>query len=178
MIYWIQAGSHWGETMTEVNFENFVSTNIRVFYSIAKESYAEMVTQVNANRRPKPNGEIGWIISYDPERKSFKSALITIAFCSTFLESLLHQLIVSRKGLKVCKENDSKTYEEKLKILDCNDQAIIYSSGRLRSVRKEIVHEKAHLNQNNFRVAQDEATMAIEFIDKVIEYFRLENLKE
>jgi hypothetical protein len=164
--------------MTEINSESFGSTNIRIFYSIAKESYEEMVMEVNSNRRSKPNGENGWIISYDPERKCFKNALITIIFCSIFLESLLHQLIVNRKGLKICKDNDNKTYEEKLKILDCEDQEIIDLSGRLRSVRKEIVHEKAYFNQKKFCVAQDEATMAIEFIDKLIEYFEIENFKE
>lgn len=164
--------------MTEKNSDKFAPTNIRVFYNIAKESYLEMVDQVNANKRPKTNGEMGWIISFDPERKSLKNALITIVFCSVFLEALLHLLMVSRKGLKVSQDNDRKTYKDKLKILECDNQEMLNLSERLRIARKEIVHEKAYDNQNTFLNAQDEATIAIEFIDKVIEYFGIEELKE
>lgn len=104
--------------MIEPNQSDFVHTNVRVFYKIAQESYAAMNKFLNMYRRPKPNGEPGYINTLDPDQKSFKHAFITIIFCSVFLESILHLLIVKQKGLKVFDEYDFNPYKDKLQLLE------------------------------------------------------------
>jgi len=69
------------------------------------------------SRIPKPNGEPGWIITYDPEQRSFKNAFITIVFCGVFLEAMLHLLIVERKGFDIFNKYDRKSYKDKLQLL-------------------------------------------------------------
>ncbi len=152
----------------------FVQTSVHIYYGIAKESYVAMNEHLNAGRKPKGNDEPGYILTYDPERKSFKNALITIVFSGVFLESVLHLLIVKRKGLDVFNKYDRKySYEDKLKLLDCNDESIIDLCKRFKGARREIVHEKAHIDQNSILVAQNEAEIAIKLIDKVIDHFNL-----
>ena len=154
---------------------NFVHTNIRVFYHIAHEAFRAMDKDLNSSRRPKPHGEPGWIITYDPNQKSFKNAFITIVFCGVFLESLIHLLIVERKGLDIFKKYDRKPYtlKDKLQLLGCNDQSILDDSTKYRDTRNKVVHEKAYLDINNSSVAQKEATFAMELIKKIVAHFNL-----
>ena len=160
--------------MREDNPTSIVHTNVRVFYKIAQESYEAMNRDLDSSRRRKPNGKPGYIITFDPEQKSSKSALITVVFCGVFLESLLHILIVQKHGLKVFKKHDVKSpYEEKLELLGCSDQSIADLCKEYRRARREAVHEKAYANNNYFPVAQKEAKNAIELIDKVVAYFKL-----
>lgn len=161
--------------MAEEQLSSFVHTNVRVFYKIAQESYEAMKEHFNSHTRPKPNGEPGYIFTLDPEQKSFKSAFITIVFCGVFLEALLHILIVKQHGLKVFKKYDPKTYEEKLRLLGCSEPSITDLCKKYRDARREVVHEKAYLdNDYVLRVAQKEAEIAIELINKVVAYFKLE----
>jgi hypothetical protein len=84
-----------------------------------------MLKHMEAGIRPKKNGEPGCIKTPDPERKSFKAALITIVFCGVFLEALLHLLIVDKKGVEEFKKVDKKeSYEGKLSLLECKDTEI------------------------------------------------------
>ena len=160
--------------MTQSNQSNFVHTNVRVFYKIAQESYAAMNEFLEMYRRPKPNGESGYINTLDPDKKSFKNALITIVFCGVCLESVLHLLIVNRKSVDVFKEFDRKGYEDKLQLLGCNDTSIMELCKNFKAARREVVHEKAHLDHESIRAAQIEAAKAIDLVDKVFAYFKLE----
>ncbi len=151
-----------------------IFTNLMVFYKIAKEAYVSMNEDINSGRKPKPGGEPGWIITYDPDQKGFKNAFITIVFCGVCLESLLHLLIIDRKGIQSFKEYDRKPLEDKIQLLGCDDQSIIKLCKHFRKIRREIVHEKAHLDFEKCRVAQKEATKAMDLIDKVIAHFKVE----
>jgi len=161
--------------MNEEDPISLVHTNVRVFYKIAQECYKAMNDFLKMYRRPMPDGKPGYIITLDPDQKSFKNAFITIVFCGVFLESLLHLLILKHYGLDIFKKYDRKSYEEKLKLLGCSDRSIIDLCKKYRDARREVVHEKAYLDNDYFlRVAQDEAEVAIELINKVVAYFKLE----
>ena len=123
------------------------------------------------NTSPKPNGESGYIKTYDPQQKSFKNALITILFCGVCLESLLHLINVNMNGVATAKKFDREIYEKKLKILGCDNQEIIKMCTNYRASRKEIVHEKAHLDDGSLKTAQREAELAMHMLHQVIEYF-------
>ena len=69
---------------TESNQSDFVHTNVRFFYEIAKESYEVMKDEFDSHKRPKPGGEPGWILTWDPDHKSFKKAFVTIVFCGVW----------------------------------------------------------------------------------------------
>lgn len=126
--------------------EDPVFSNVRIFYAIAKESFHEMEVNEKEGKRPKPNGEPGYIITFDPNQKGFKNALVTIVFCGVCMEALLHLLIWKRLGHNECKKYDRALYEEKLRLLGCNDQALIDGCEHFRNCRREIVHEKACLD--------------------------------
>lgn len=158
----------------ENNSHSFVHTNVRVFYHIAREAYMAMGENLNSRRKAKPDDEPGWIIKYDPEQKSFKNAFVTIVFCGVFLESLLHLLIVKREGLEIFEKYDRKCYEDKLRLLRCEDESILEGCKHYREARREIVHEKAHIDNKKIRVAQKEAAFAMELIQKIVTHFNLE----
>lgn len=151
--------------------QEFVPTNIRVFYHIAREAHVAMEKESSSRKRPRPNGEPGWILTYDPEQKSFKNAFITIVFCGVFIEALFHLLIVKRKGLAVFKKYDRKPYGEKLQLLGCNDQAILGKANQYQTVRNEVIHEKAYLTMDSFRIAQKDAVLAMDLVNQVVTYF-------
>lgn len=161
--------------MAENNSNSIVHTNINVFYNIANEAYVAMNEDLNSGRKPKPGGEPGWIITYDRKQKSFKNAFITIVFCGVFLESLLHLLIVKSQGLAVFKKYDrTESYEGKLQLLGCNDQPILEKCKHYRNVRREVAHEKAHINNEKILFAQKEAAYAMDLMNEIITYFNLD----
>ena len=157
-----------------INTKNIFLTNAKVFFSIAKESFDSMEADEKRNKRPKPNGEPGHILTSDPNQRGFKNALICIVFCGTFLEALFHLLIVARFGESGYKKHDRDTYEKKLELLGCKDQVLMDACKHFRDCRKEIVHEKAHFIQNKFRIAQDEARTSMKLLESICQFFDAE----
>jgi len=96
--------------------------NIDVYFAIAVESQAEAERLENLARRPNPDG--GFIITYDPKRKSFKNSLIAITFAGIYLESLLYIVGVQKFGKYEYnkKYNRKLSYEEKLKLFGVTDE--------------------------------------------------------
>lgn len=141
-------------------------TNIHVFRAIAEEAASEARRLLGASRRPKPDGEPGWIITFDPERKSFKQALIAIAFAGMYLEALLGLAGTKRLGLQGYRKIERMTYEEKLKRLGVEDEALLTNCKRFRDARNELTHEKTY-DTRSIRVAQEECAHAIEVVELV-----------
>jgi len=160
------------------NSRNFVPTNIRVFYHIAREAYSEMNKTLKLGKKPKSCDEFGSVITYDAQQKTYKNAFITIVFCGIFLESLLHRLIVEQKGHATFIKYDYKSYKDKLELLGCEDKAILDDCIQFQGARKEVVHEKCYVYNNHFRVAQKEAAFAMGLIQKIVNYFDLEKRLE
>jgi hypothetical protein len=138
----------------------FVVTNVSTYKAIAIGAHTEMHEHINSGRRPKDDGSPGWIITFDPEQKSFKQAMISIVFTGMWLEALLHLLIVRDHGEKKFKEYDFKSYADKLRLLGCSDKPVLDAAEKFRKCRKELVHEKAYLDSGEVRRAQDEADNA------------------
>jgi phage terminase large subunit-like protein len=67
-------------------------TNVDVYFAIAEEALAESERLEKLARRPKPDGEPGVIVTYDPERKSFKNSLVAIVFAGMYLDALFYIL--------------------------------------------------------------------------------------
>ena len=144
-------------------------TNVRIFRSIADSAYKKMSEDLCAGIRPKPDGGPGVVKTFDPKQMAFKEAMISIVFSCIWLEAILHLLIVQKYERKCYKKVDRKTYEYKLRLLKCEDVELLRNVKRLRTARKEIVHEKAHFEfddlgkfEGNFMLAQDEAENANE----------------
>lgn len=146
-------------------------TNASVYKTIADEAYQKMVQSVEAGRRPKPDGSPGWIITYDPNQTSFKQAMISLVFTGMWLEAVMHLLVVKSHGKEKFTEYDFKSYEEKLSLLGCADQALLDSVLRFRKARKSLVHEKAHFDDGEIRCAQKEAENAHELLVAIYERF-------
>ena len=79
----------------------------------------------------------------------------------------MHLLIVDRYGKNCFREVDKDPYETKLQLLGCGEEELLKKVGRLRRVRRELVHEKAHFEFNDrgeftgaLRTAQEEAENA------------------
>ena len=141
--------------------DQLIVSNINVYESIAEEAYAEMEKATKAFRTEKPDGG-GWILRHDPNRASFKAAMVTIVFVGMWLEAFLHLEIVRRAGLAQYKKVDFSSYEEKLKLVGVDDQALLSKVAKFRKSRKELVHEKAYFDSNSIKVAQSEAELAHE----------------
>src|SRR6516165_7253703 len=116
-------------------------TNIDVYFAIAEESQAEAERLENLARRPNPDG--GFIITYDPERKSFKNSLIAITFAGIYLESLLYIVGVKKFGRDEYdkKYDRKKSYEDKLRLFGVTDETLLAEAKHFREMRRDLVHE-------------------------------------
>jgi hypothetical protein len=143
-----------------------MASKLHIYLAIAKDSLAKSDRIGAAQTRPKPNGEKGSIITYDPKHKSFKHSLVAIAFAGVYLEALLYIKGVKLLGKAAYDKIDRKTYEDKLMALGINDPQLLASCERFRIARKGLVHEKV-FQQSDFWAAQIEARKAIDLIDRV-----------
>ena len=150
-----------------------MQTSIRYFYQIAQEAIAFVQEDLRARIRPKPDGQPGAGILWDPEQRGFKTSFVAIVFSGMFIEAALHQLIASRKGIEEAKRTDKWTYEKKLGLLGCSDTSLFLLCKEYSAARREIVHEKAYLEDGSLRIAQREAERAFELVEKIIELFDL-----
>jgi hypothetical protein len=159
----IQVGSH----MT-----HFLS-NASIYRAIAEEANEEAQRLWNESRTPKPDGSAGFIVAFDPSRRSFKKSLVAIAFAGIYLEALLYLKGTQTMGKTWKNKWDGSTYEEKLRVLGVNDAQFLASAERLRKSRRDLVHEKAVPLEDiaiaELRWAHEEAAFAAAFIGQVNE---------
>ena len=151
--------------------DRLVITNIAIYKAIADEAHQEVVQLMEAGRRPKPDGSPGWIKIYDPNQTSFKQSMVSIVFTGMWLEALMHLLIVKKYGKDKFKKYDFKTYEEKLQLLGYIDKELLHRVSRFRGIRKSLVHEKAHFDEEEIKKAQDEAGNAHEMLVAIHNHF-------
>jgi hypothetical protein len=142
--------------------DSIVFTNVSIFRAIADDAHEQMCELMSAARRPNPTG--GWIITYDPKSASFKQACIAIVFAGVWLEAAAHLAIVREHGIDQAKLYDRRSYEDKLRFLGLSEEQVIDRAKRLRVARRELVHEKAHMDAGEIRRAQDEAESAHELL--------------
>lgn len=157
-----------------------IFTNVHIFGAIADEAYERMSEDMAKNVCAMPDGSLGTIKVFDPEQKSFKDALISIVFSCIWLEGLLHFLIVRKFNRKCFEKVDRRlSYGKKLQLLGCVDEHLLAWTGQLQESRRQIVHEKAHLDYTDEGVftgevksAQDEADNARRVVVRVREWCR------
>lgn len=147
-------------------------SNRKIYLNIAEEALAELERLTDQGRMPMSNGQQGYIVKYDPERKSFKQGFIAIVFSCLYLEALIFAVGAKRYGRSVWnKKYDGLKYEEKLPHLGVSDADLISESKYLRELRKDIIHEKvAELGFHELgtaRFAQKEAKRAVNFVLKI-----------
>ncbi len=145
-------------------------TNARIYLAIAEEALQESQKLEATGKRPKPNGEPGFIVTYDPDQKSFKKALIAVAFATHYLEATFYLAGVQKFGKKY-EDIDKKSYEEKLPYFGITDPELVSAVTRLRKTRRDLTHEKAKeidkMKPEDFRFAQKEADFAVALIKRV-----------
>lgn len=148
----------------------YIITNLSVFYEIAKDTYAQSMLELEKNRTPKTNG--GYVISYDPERKSFKNSLISISFSGSYLD--LHLKIsyfVKFKELPPKSWRMNNPYLKKLKSLGIDDKNIASLCEKFSTARNDVSHETPIIEGLESRLlhetAQDGAKVGIDLIETV-----------
>lgn len=146
-------------------------SNAQVYLAIAEEALTESNRLDEATRTPKPDGEHGFVITYDPEHTSFKRSMIAIVFAGLYFEALLYMVGVERLGKDEYMKIDRKCYEEKLHALGVFDIETLATCKRFREARKDLVHEKAvgpyEMEKCTFRAAQCEAEIAVSFVKSI-----------
>ena len=142
-----------------------IITNIDVYWSIAEEAHGAMRADLAKSMTPKPNGETGFIIRRDSDRRSFKNAMVAIAFAGMYLDALLYITLHSRFGRADARKVDRLPHEERLEKLGVTDSAMLNRVKRFREVRRDLVHEKAvelaDIGCQPMHTAQDAADNAI-----------------
>lgn len=150
----------------------YIITDLSVYHSIAKDALAQSEQVSVANRRPKPDGSAGFIITFDPEQTSFKKSLIALVFAGIYFEALLWLEGCRRMGEDKYRAIDKKKYEERLPELGISDPQLVASAKRFREARKDLVHEKATVKPETLYWAQDEARHAVEFVNQITAVIR------
>ncbi|HUZ91202.1 MAG TPA: hypothetical protein VMU78_04795 [Methylocella sp.] len=149
-------------------------TNVDVYFAIAEEALAESERLEKLARRPKPDGDPGVIVTYDPERKSFKNSLVAIVFAGMYLDALFYILGAKQfRKAQYNKKHNNKSLEEKLPLFGLSDKDLLAEAKRFRKRRRELVHEKAvqisDLTVDTIYIAQEEAKKALSLVKKVTE---------
>ena len=146
-------------------------SNVETYLAIAREAHAEMKRLDDESRRPKPDGSPGFIVTYDPEGRSLKHAMIAIAFAGMYFEAAVYVLARQKLSKAKAGEIDGMLYERRLPALGLIDQSLIDGAKALREARKDLVHEKAitpdELKTATFRFAQKSADQALAFISQL-----------
>ena len=145
-----------------------MGSHLHVYLTMAKEAMDESDRIGDAQTRPKPHGEPGSIITYDPKHRSFKNSLIAIAFAGMYLDTLLYITGMNRLGKVAYDRIDRKCYEDKLVALGIRESNILSACARFRTCRNELVHERAFQESESW-AAQVEARKAIDLIDQITE---------
>ena len=142
--------------------KSMIITNVSIYKAIAEEAFSTAEQDVDSRIVPQPPG--GALIRHDPERKSFKNYMISIVFTGMWLEALTHLLIVEKFGKAKYRNYDRMVYEKKLRLLGIEDESLLAKIAKFRSTRKELVHEKAYLDDGMVKTAQGEAKLANDII--------------
>lgn len=146
-------------------------SNANVYLAIAEEALAESKRLDEAARIPRPDGQPGFVVTYDPEHMSFKQSLIAIVFAGIYLEALLYMVGVGQLGKDEYMKIDRKHYEEKLQALGVTDIETLATCKRFREARNDLVHEKAieplAIDGTAFRTAQREAEIAVSVVRSI-----------
>ncbi|MDX2425671.1 MAG: hypothetical protein QNK15_05390 [Cycloclasticus sp.] len=144
-----------------------VCSNASIYREISEEAYSKMCSLSDEGKTPKGDGSGGNIIKYDPSHNSFKQSMIVVVFTGMWLESMLHQLIVSKYGDDEFKKYDFKPYREKLILLGVLDAELLNKVDSFKTTRKELVHEKAFFDRGEIKMAQKEAELAHQVMSSV-----------
>jgi len=145
-------------------------SNLHTFLAIATEAHREMRRLVDESRTPKADGMPGYVILLDPQRRSFKQALITVAFAGIYYEALTY-FIARETSKSQAAKVDGADYRGKLEALGITDKALLQTANSFRLDRNDLIHEKAvpadEIDWVQARFAQSCADKAIEFISAV-----------
>lgn len=149
-----------------------IISNVGIYAAIAEEAFARMQEATATNRRPKPDGSPGFVITFDPCSPSFKDAMVATVFAYMFLEGACWIANLRREGAAKAKREDSKSdLEIRLRNLGADD-ALVGRAKKLREDRRQLVHEKAielsAIGSGPWIKAQDLATEAIGVMRDVI----------
>ena len=149
-------------------------SNLSVCLAIAEEALAELQELDAAGRTPKPDGQPGYVVALDPDRRSFKQSLVALAFAGMYFDALLYLRGATRLGKLESERIDRNTkYEDKLQLLGVSDIEILATCKRFREARNDLTHEKAvatpEVSTAHFRWAQTEAAVALAFARQVRE---------
>lgn len=123
--------------------DKFIFSNLSVFYEIAKDSYSESVELLAQHRVPKPNGEKGYILSPDPSKRSFKQALIAIAFLGSYIDLHLRLAYIKKHHEHPPKNWErNKTYRQKIESFGVENTEILELFDKFKDDRNDVAHEK------------------------------------
>ena len=151
---------------------SYIFSNVHIYRSIALDAFDVVASELESRRRPKSDGSPGWIITPDPDQKSFKQAMVCIAFAGMWYEAIVHLKMVELLGEDVAKEWDRHRYRKKLQKLGCSDQSTLDQVQEFADARNDLMHEKAHWNQDSATTAQKEAKRAVDFINTVESFIK------
>jgi hypothetical protein len=147
-----------------------MTSNLHIYLSLAQNALRTAKRFTTAHRKPRPDGQPGYIITYDPKQKSFKHSLIAIVFAGIYFEALVYIEGVRLLGKSKYKKISNAKYEVKLRALGMDDKSLLENCERFRKSRNDLVHEKADdfkSSKTKLRFAQVEAQHAIDFILRV-----------
>lgn len=152
-------------------------SNANVYLAIAEEALAQSKQLDEASQRPKPDGQPGFVKTYDPEHASFKRSLVAMVFAGIYLEALLYIVGTDKLGKDEYMKIDRKHYEEKLRVLGVTDTETLTTCKRFREARNDLVHEKAiephvGVDETTFYTAQREAEIGVSFVRSIASLLR------
>jgi hypothetical protein len=143
---------------------------------MAEESFAESERLLEAHRQPKEGG--GYILTYDPQRRSLKNSLVSIAFAGAYVDLYLRLAHIVRRQKNPPYKWDRMKYEDKLKDFGVTDESILDHCKQFRVARNDVLHEKPLVIGHESGVipgtAQDAAKLGVAFANRLREVLPLQ----
>ncbi len=147
-----------------------IFTNSSVYHAIAVQAMAASESAFRENSRPKADGSPGYVMTLDPERRSFKQSMIAIVFSGMYIEAQLWLHGCRLLGVDKYGKIDKQPLEMRLQPLGISDQKLQDDLKAFRESRKALVHEKPvpfSTDTSPIRTAQTEAAKAVALMELV-----------
>lgn len=150
--------------------DRYILSNLNIFYEIAKDSYELAIQELENHRTPKTDG--GYLLTFDPKRKSFKNSLISISFSGSYLDLHLKiSYMIKFNETPPKKWRMNNPYKNKLESLGITEKSLIDLCEKFSTARNDVSHEKPIIEgiESDFahETAQDSAKFGIELIEAV-----------
>jgi hypothetical protein len=130
------------------------------------EEHAARAAELSAKAR-KPRGDGGYVVTPDPDQRSYRDSLIAVAFACAYLEGIMYLHLVHWFGVRRSSKYDRLPYKKRAKQLGVKDRQLLKELDYLSDVRKHVIHiAPGSPRRRRMYIAQKEAPIQVDVVKR------------